>query len=117
MFSSIVIRGEGIARQLGYPTANLSIHPKATKLRDGVYAAEARVRGHRYGAALVIQTTVPKVEVYLFDYSGEDFYGIAIDVDPIQKVSEIEPLSDGALIKKIEYDIQMIRDALLNNDL
>ena len=117
MFTGLVIRGEEVARNLGYPTANLDIHPKATKLRDGVYAAYATVRGHAYKCALVIQTPIHKVEVYLFDYAGSDFYGVAIDVDPIQKVSEIEPLADAALKAKIESDIHMIREALEKDEL
>ncbi|MEK7623881.1 MAG: riboflavin kinase [Patescibacteria group bacterium] len=115
MFSGIVIRGEGVARRLGYPTANLDIHPDATKLKAGVYAAHAFVAQIKYGAALVIQTAIPKVEVYLYDYPDTDLYGEIVSVDAIQKVSEIEPLQEEALKKKVENDIRMIREFLKKN--
>lgn len=115
MFSGRVIRGEGIARSLGYPTANLQILPADTKLRDGVYAAWAVVSRQRYPAALVIQHAVKKVEVYLLDYTGPDLYDAIISIDPVGQVSSIEQLATTDLKKKIARDILLVKDILAGN--
>lgn len=111
MISGIVVHGEGLGRGLGYPTANLNISPKDTKCKDGVYAAKALLKNKHYKAALIIQEEVKKVEVYLFDYTEGDFYGLYMEVEPIQKVSEIEAYAgEDQLKKKIEKDIQLIKE-------
>lgn len=111
MISGIVVHGDGLGRGLGYPTANLNILPKNTKCKDGVYAAKAFLKNKEYKAALIIQEQVKKVEVHLFDYNEGDFYGLYLEVDPIQKVSEIENYGGTDSLKaKIEKDIQLIRE-------
>lgn len=112
MFSGIIVRGEGIGRMIGYPTANVHIAPEKTQLTDGVYAAWADFLGERYAAALVIQRALKKVEVYMLDFTGGDCYGKTIQVDPVQKVSEIEEKDGAALIKKIAEDITLVREIL-----
>ncbi|MES2563362.1 MAG: riboflavin kinase, partial [Pseudomonadota bacterium] len=82
--SGRVVRGDGVGRQLGYPTANIRIHHNRPPLR-GIFAvqvsgvgadAQAPVRGV---ASLGVRPTVkhegePVLEVYLFDFAG-DLYG------------------------------------------
>jgi len=111
MISGIVVHGEGVGRGLGYPTANLNISPKNTKCKDGVYAAKAFLQNKEYKAALIIQEEVKKVEVHLFEYTGGDFYGLYMEVEPIQKVSEIETyVGEEQLKKKIKKDIELIQE-------
>ena len=112
MFSGLVIRGDGIGRSIGYPTANIDIPAEKTNLNDGVYAARATVFGKTYASALVIQHQVKKVEVYMLGYDGVDCYGIQMSVDPIQKVSEIEEKDGDELIKKIARDIELVKEVL-----
>ncbi len=110
MFGGIVVHGDGLGKGLGYPTANLNIAPRVTKCKDGVYAAKAYLRKKEYKAALIIQEDVKKVEAYLFDYEGEDCYGLYMEIEPVQKVSEIEVYeSEEKLKQKIERDIETIR--------
>jgi FAD synthase len=116
MFSGIVIKGDGVARKLGYPTANLSIGPKDTKLKDGIYAAFAVIAKKKYEAALVVHSSANKVEVHLFDYTGKDIYGSRLSVDAVQKVSEIERMPEGELKKKIDNDIRLIREFFKNGE-
>ncbi len=109
MFQGIVIHGDGLGKGLGYPTANLDISAEKTRCKDGVYAAKAYFRKKEYKAALIIQSARKKVEVYLFDYKDEDFYGLELEVDPVQKVSEIETYeNDQKLKEKIAKDIELI---------
>lgn len=113
MFGGIVVHGDGKGKGLGYPTANLNISPLKTKCKDGIYAAKAIIRKNEYKAALIIDSERKKVEIYLFDYTGKDFYGIYLDVEPIQKVSELESHNSfESLKKKISDDIRLIQEIL-----
>ena len=115
-FRGTIVRGGGIARTLGYPTANLDVPPKKISMRDGVYAARVTHEGAVYDAALIIQEHVQKVEVYLFAYDGPDFYGAELEVMPVQKVSEIEAMDGDELKAKIAQDIAAIKEVLLHGD-
>ena len=113
MFKGIVIHGDKMGRTLGYPTANVDISIKDTKCKPGIYAATVTMKKKQYKAALVINTAEDKVEAHLFDYEGPEFYGAHVEVDPIQKVSEIEhyeTLQD--LKQKVDDDIQLVRRVL-----
>lgn len=114
-FIGTVIHGQKIAQTLGYPTANLDVPREQIKLRAGVYAAEATIGEHTYGAALVLIDQPKKVEVYLLDIH-EDLYGKRVAVRPFQKVSEIEKHdSVESLQKKIAADIDLVRGVLSGN--
>lgn len=83
-----VLHGEKRGRQLGYPTANMSIaglHPP----RFGVYAVKVDVLGGPHagsyngaasmGVRPMFGENLPNLESYLFDFSG-DLYGTHISV-------------------------------------
>lgn len=110
MISGIVIHGDAIGRQLGYPTANLNLSPAKTHLDNGVYAAKALLNDVEYGAALLINGDHSKVEVHLLEYHGPEFYGSYLSVEAIQKVSELEYYEDNEELKqKIGRDIEAIK--------
>ncbi len=116
MFGGIVIQGENLGKQYGYPTANLDCKRGDVKLAGGVYAAHAWLRKKKYQAVLAIQEKNWKVEVHLLDYEGNDFYGVYLEAEPLQKVSEMEGFSDkNQLVEKIEEDIEKAR-GILGND-
>ena len=109
-----VVRGRGIGRQLGFPTANVAPHNSAIPAH-GVYAAEAVVDGTRWMAAVNIgiaptvrQETVT-VEAFLLDYSG-DLVGKVIEVvfhrrmRPEKKYPSLD-----ALIAAIAEDVAQVR--------
>ncbi len=113
MFKGKVITGDGIGRTLGYPTANLDTPKHDIKLTGGVYAVFATCGNRTYPAALVLQEDPWKVEVYLMNYEGGDIYGRMIEVDPRQKVSELEWFeSQEELKKKIAKDIVLVQRVL-----
>lgn len=75
-----VIVGHGRGRKLGFPTANLALHPRQILPADGVYAARAHLRPPvgRPLPALAYVGRRPTfdlqervVEVHLLDFSGE----------------------------------------------
>lgn len=79
-----VIHGDKRGRDLGYPTANLTM-PAGTQLAFGIYAVRARFDGHvvdgvaSYGRRPTFDNGRPLLEVHLFDFSG-DLYGRELDV-------------------------------------
>jgi riboflavin kinase/FMN adenylyltransferase len=84
--SGEVIRGDGLGRQLGFPTANLDTTGLVLP-PGGVYAAYALLEGARHPAVLNIgyRPTVHdvkpqlRVEAHLLDFEG-DLYGKTLDV-------------------------------------
>ena len=116
-----VIGGEQRGRELGYPTANMSIdglHPPAF----GVYAVLVDVRdgpnkGTYHGAASVgvrpmFGENKPNIETFLFDFSG-DLYGSVLSVALVAYLRP-EAKFDGldALIAQMDADCAQARQIL-----
>ena len=118
-----VIRGDQRGRELGYPTANMSIaglHPP----RFGVYAVKVDVldgphAGAYNGAASIgvrpmFGVNTPNCESYIFDFKG-DLYGSTLSVALIDYLRP-ELKFDGlpALITQMAADCARARDILAN---
>ncbi len=116
-----VIRGDQRGRDLGYPTANMSIeglHPP----KFGVYVVEVDILTgpHKgsYGGAASMGTRPmfgenrPNLESFLFDFTG-DIYGEQISVALIDYLRP-EELFDGldSLIAQMDADCARARDIL-----
>ncbi|SEN04293.1 riboflavin kinase / FMN adenylyltransferase [Loktanella fryxellensis] len=116
-----VIRGDQRGRDLGYPTANMSIdglHPP----RFGVYAvnidiADGPHAGRYQGAASIgvrpmFGVNVPNCETFIFDFKG-DLYGQHISVSLVDYLRP-EMTFDGvpALIVQMDADCARARDIL-----
>lgn len=116
-----VIGGEQRGRELGYPTANMSIeglHPP----KLGVYAVLVDVldgphQGTYHGASSVgvrpmFGENLPNIETFLFDFSG-DLYGAQLSVGlveylrPERKFDSLE-----ALVEQMAADCDQARDIL-----
>ncbi|WP_370311799.1 bifunctional riboflavin kinase/FAD synthetase [Sagittula sp.] len=116
-----VIGGEQRGRELGYPTANMSIeglHPP----KFGVYAVLVDVRdgphrGSYRGAASVgvrpmFDGEVPNIETFLFDFTG-DLYGATLSVALVEYLRP-ELKFDGldGLITQMDADCVTARSIL-----
>lgn len=116
-----VIGGEQRGRELGYPTANMSIdglHPPAF----GVYAVLVDVKdgphkGSYHGAASMgvrpmFGENRPNLETFLFDFSG-DLYGATLSVALVEYLRPEETF-DGldALITQMDADCARARQLL-----
>ncbi|MEX0317933.1 MAG: bifunctional riboflavin kinase/FAD synthetase [Ruegeria sp.] len=116
-----VIGGEQRGRDLGYPTANMSIdglHPP----RFGVYAVLVDVldgphQGSYHGAASVgtrpmFHGEQPNIETFLLDFSG-DLYGATLSVGLIDYLRP-EMTFDGldALVAQMDADCAKAQDIL-----
>lgn len=118
MITSTVVHGDGVGKQSGYPTANLNLRKADVRLSAGVYAAYATLSRVRYQAALVVHDNPWKVEVFFFNFTGPDFYGQRIEVEPIQMVSQIERHdSMEELVAKIHSDLDLIKNCFIEHDL
>jgi len=120
-----VIGGEQRGRELGYPTANMSIaglHPP----KFGVYAVKVDVLdgthvGSYNGAASIgtrpmFGENLPNCETFLFDFSG-DLYGSTLSVALVDYLRP-ELKFDGldALITQMDADCTHSREILANVD-
>ena len=82
--SGTVIHGDKRGRELGFPTANLSL-AASCGLRHGIYAVRIAADGRRYdgvasfGRRPMFDTGAVLLEVFVFDFTG-DLYGRSIDV-------------------------------------
>lgn len=116
-----VIRGDQRGRDLGYPTANMSIsglHPP----RFGVYAVQVDVLsgahiGRYNGAASIgvrpmFGVNTPNCETFLFDFKG-DLYGANLSVALVDYLRpELKFDSLDALIVQMGADCDRARDIL-----
>ncbi len=116
-----VIGGEQRGRQLGYPTANMSIdglHPP----HFGVYAVLVDVldgphKGSYHGAASIgvrpmFNGERPNLETFIFDFSG-DLYGTELSVGLVEFLRGEEKFDSlEALIAQMDADCTRARDIL-----
>jgi len=115
--SGEVIHGDKRGRELGFPTANLSLDA-ACGLRHGVYAVRVAHGGRRYdgvanfGRRPMFDSGAVLLEVFLFDFSG-DLYGQSIDVAFIAWIREEKVFgSIDELVRGMNEDARQARVAL-----
>jgi riboflavin kinase/FMN adenylyltransferase len=90
-----VTEGKQIGRQIGYPTANLTLPEQKLMPACGVYAVWVTMPDHsKRGGMLCIghRPTVEQngeisVEVHIFDFNG-NLYGTSISIDFIEKLRD-----------------------------
>ena len=114
--SGLVVKGDKIGRQLGFPTANLSVAGLILP-PNGVYAGWATCSGRNYRVALniglrpTVASAAPqlRVEAHLLDFAGE-LYGSELEVQVGQKLrAERRFDSVDELRQQIAEDIRSIR--------
>jgi riboflavin kinase/FMN adenylyltransferase len=114
----IVAPGGKLGRELGVPTANLTLEA-TSRLAYGVYAVRARVGGdvHDGVASFGVRPTVegggaPLLEVHLFDFSG-DLYGQTMAVAFVARLRGEEKFASlDALKTAMARDMAEARAAL-----
>lgn len=107
-----VVHGDKMGRQLGFPTANISLHdPRKLIPAQGVYAVYVTVEGKQWKGALNIGTRPTfngselRIEVYILDFSGE-IYGADIHVSFIEFIRSDKKFdSVDALVLQIKDDV------------
>ena len=116
-FSGTVIKGAGIGRGLGFPTANIQPDEVMKLLpSNGVYEVDALLNGERIKGVMNIGTNptvrdcmLRSIEVHLLDFSG-DVYGAGITVEPVRRLrGEVKFGSIDALKLQIGVDVARVR--------
>ncbi len=111
--TGIVVKGDQIGRQLGYPTANLVCDPRQATPADGVYATQVLVDHRSYPGACSIGTrptlggTGRVIEVFLVGYDG-NLYGRSLDVRFVERLrGQVRYSNRGELIAQIAEDVKV----------
>ena len=117
--SGRVVRGIGLGKQLGFPTANVNLHRRRTPV-DGIFAA--RVTGltkepldgvASVGTRPTVGGVEPLLEVFIFDFD-EDIYGKYITVHFVERLREERKYSDLAtMTTQMHKDVADARAALV----
>lgn len=114
-----VVKGKGLGRQIGFPTANLKLPSSLLEIKKGVYLVYSFIKKQRYIGLLNVglnPTTdtdlSTKYEVYFIsmdiDIYGEELEVFFVDfIRPEKKFDNIE-----ALRKQIEIDVEKAKKYL-----
>lgn len=112
----VVEPGQRLARQLGFPTANMLVHPQAVLPPAGVYKVSVRVEGKplRGIANLGLRPTIVeerkqmRLETHLLDWQG-DLYGRELEVELLGFLRPERRFGSVAELQaQIAADIQML---------
>ena len=118
----IVVRGDGRGRELGYPTANLSLPRYAAVPADGIYACwfiRSGPDGEQRRQAAVSVGTNPtfsgrerRVEAFVLD-TDEDLYGQRVSLDFVRRLRDMEKFASAdALVEQVHADVAQTREIL-----
>jgi len=108
-----VLKGDGVGRQLGFPTANLNVKGLVLPPK-GVYAVHAKVEGKTWRAVanIGVRPTLGnpnpeiRVEAHLLDFEG-DLYERFAEITFVEKMREEKKFGSLAELRtQIERDIQ-----------
>lgn len=112
-FDGKIIRGKGIGRTFGFPTANLSIS-HAMNLPYGVYAARVFIRGQwldslvNVGRHPTVPDGPPSIEAHIVGFSN-DIYGERITLRLTRFVREERKFASiEALREQIQKDLHSL---------
>jgi FAD synthase len=120
----MIVKGEVVhgfgrgSKLLGFPTANLNILESNTSffssLSEGIYYGYSTLNDIQYKSVMSIGlnptfNTVKKTfEVYLIEYTGDDFYGENLEVTIVDFIRESVKCKDIEELKEwIRKDVQI----------
>lgn len=111
--SNVVIKGDRIARKMGYPTANINWDDKIIKLPYGVYFGHTKVDNKSYpsmiswGCKPTLTLGQKEIlETHIFQFN-QDIYGKKIEVSFSKKLREQKTFKDiTELTKQLHNDYQ-----------
>ena len=106
-----VVRGEGLGKRIGFPTANLDLITSYVLPPRGVYIGYAYIDDNKYkaitnfGSRPTFSGRIYTIEVHLIDFN-ENIYGDTISVELLEFLrEEMNFKSTSELIEQIEEDI------------
>ncbi len=115
IIQGVVTRGRKLGRELGFPTANITIDDTLA-ITNGVYRSCVTVGGVAYDAISnigknpTVESTTRRVESHIFDFEG-DLYGQTISVEIIEFLREERKFKSLEKLRaQIEQDILLVRN-------
>jgi riboflavin kinase / FMN adenylyltransferase len=99
-----VVTGDGLGRELGFPTANIQPDEPAKLLpAEGIYAVRVFCGRERYDGLLhlgkrpTFADASPRIEVHLLDFAGE-LYDRTLDIRFCRRLREVERFDTAAAL-------------------
>jgi len=118
--TGVIVGGQRLGRQLGFPTANLARSMNQALPANGIYTGWFESSKGRYPAAVSIGVRPAvgggdrTVEAYLLDYPGDSLYGLSARLEIVSRLhEELDFPSLDALIEQISRDVAETRRRLL----
>jgi len=119
-FKGKVVKGDGRGKDLGFPTANLSIENEDKLIpAKGIYASECIIDGKKYYGLLSLGSrptfhtngdVIP--EFYIFDFK-KDIYNKVLDVNLVEKIRNEEKFNSvEELISRMKMDEEAGKEIL-----
>jgi riboflavin kinase/FMN adenylyltransferase len=115
--SGRVVRGAGLGRQLGFPTANVELARRQSPVM-GIFAVRVGLRGKTLdgvasvGTRPTVDGTRPLLEVFIFDFD-DDIYGEHILVRFLRRLRDEEKFPDlASMTVQMHQDVIDARAAL-----
>ncbi len=116
-----VIKGKGLGKQLGFPTANIHIEEDYKLIpKDGVYVVNGIVRGKtvfgmmNIGTNPTVDGSHQTIEVYFFDFN-EDIYNEKIKVEFLERLRDEHKFESVELLQKQLKKDEIEAKRILNN--
>ncbi len=118
--SGVVVRGDNIGAELGYPTANTDVDDIFSVPSDGVYAGWVTLDdGSKHQSAISIgvrpmfhEDNIRVIEPFLLDFDG-DLYGRNLSIEFIARLRDQLVLeSTDALVQQMDKDVERTREIL-----
>lgn len=116
IIGSDVIKGDGLGKTFGFPTANLSVPAGKFLPKEGVYAAETEIGGRRFKAAvhIGIRPTLGsdelRIEAFLPDFDG-NLYGKQLYLGLTRRIRDVMKFDSVEELKaRIRLDVKSVTD-------
>ena len=116
-FRGSIVKGHGIGKKIGIPTANIAVIDREKITPSyGVYAGWLKFEGQKKEVVLCIGTrptfdkTDETIEVHIPEFEG-DLYGKEVRIGFIRKLRNIQNFdSEQALVNQIKKDIEELKN-------
>lgn len=119
-FRGVVVMGDQRGRELGFPTANLSVGDDMAVPADGVYAGWLTAEdGLRRAAAISVGSNPTfdgvdrRVESYVICETDLELYGVEVVVEFVARLrGQVKYTGVEALVEQMKLDVQRAREIL-----
>jgi len=102
-FKGTVVHGDGYARTIGWPTANLE-DISGTLPEKGLYLAHTNINGIDYFGGLCVDE---KKELFLINFE-DNLYGKRLSIDVLKKIKDINDVDREKHIEDLKIGLKMI---------